>query len=101
MGQPKYNWLLGLFYFIVFEVVMYTGLSYLLQDMGISNQFQAENTIVPNWVKAIVFIILYLISLLLVVMLVSSRVPSKYRSQLMPWVYLALAGMVVMLFFLF
>ena len=101
MSQRKYTWVWGLFYFIVFEAAMYVGLSYLLSGLGMSNQFQAENTIVPNWVKAVTFILLYLLGILIVVMLISNLVPSKHRGQLMRWVYLALAGLVVMLFLLF
>ena len=100
-NSGKYSWLSWLLYFILFEVVVFVGLQWLLSDMGISNQYQAENTIVPNWVKAVIFILLYLLCLLFVVMLVSNFVPAKHRRQLMRWVYLALVGMAVMLFFLF
>lgn len=100
-NSRKYSWLSWLLYFIVFEVVVFLSLQWLLSDMGISNQYQEENTIVPNWVKAVIFILLYLLCLLAVVMLVSSYVPGKHRGQLMRWVYLALIGMIVMLFFLF
>jgi uncharacterized protein YacL len=100
-NNGKYSWLGWLFYFIVFEVVVFLGLQWLLSGMGMNNQYQAENTIVPNWVKAVIFILLYILCLLFVVMLVSSFVPSKHRGQLMRWVYFALLGMVVMLFFIF
>ncbi|MDX5423335.1 MAG: hypothetical protein LPK14_13855 [Hymenobacteraceae bacterium] len=95
------NWPVWLLYFVVFEVLVFLGLQWLLSGMGISNQYQPENTVVPNWVKAVTFILLYILCLLIVVMLVSNFVPSKHRTQLMRWVYLALLGMVVMLFFLF
>lgn len=101
MSKVKHSWGVWLFYFIVFEVVVYFGLEWLLSGMGLSNQYQAENTIVPNWVKAVTFILLYLLCLLFVVMLISNTVPSKHRKHLMRWVYLALAGMAVMLFLLF
>lgn len=97
----KYSWLVWLVYFIAFELLVFWGLQWLLSDIGISNQYQAENTVVPNWVKAVIFILLYILCLLFVVMLVSNFVPSKHRGQLMRWVYLALFGMVVMLFLLF
>ena len=100
-NSGRYSWLSWLLYFILFEVVVFVGLQWLLSDMGISNQYQAENTIVPNWVKAVIFILLYLLCLLFVVMLVSNFVPAKHRRQLMRWVYLALVGMAVMLFLLF
>ncbi len=101
MTDRKPNWLLGLIFFLLFEVVVFFGLGYLVADMGIDNQYQAENTIVPNWVKAVTFILLYIVCVLIAVVLVSNLVPSKHRGQLMPWVYLSLAGMVVMLLLLF
>lgn len=101
MNNSRFVWLVWLFYFIVFEAVMFFGLQYLLSGMGIDNQYQPENTVVPNWVKAVIFMLLYILALLFVVMMISSFVPSKHRGQLMRWVYLALAGMVVMLFLLF
>ncbi len=101
MRKSKYSGLLWLGYFIVFELVMYFGLGFILSGMGESNQVQAENTIVPNWVKAVTFILLYILGLIVVVMLVSNLMPSKHRPQLMRWVYLALLGMLLMLFFLF
>ena len=99
--QDKYSFWTWLLYFIIFEAVVYLGLGYLLSDLGESNQFQAENTVVPNWVKAVVFILLYLLCMLIAIMLVSNIVPNKHRGQLMKWVYLALLGMPVMLFMLF
>lgn len=101
MANQKPNWLLGLFFFLLFELVVFFGLGYLVGGMGMDNQYQAENTIVPNWVKAVTFILLYILCVLIAVVLVSNLVPSKHRGQLMPWVYLSLAGMVVMLLLLF
>ena len=101
MAQGKYSFWVWLFYFILFEVVVYMGLSYLLSGLGESNQLQAGNTVVPNWVKAVVFILLYLLSLLIAIMVVSNMVPNKHRGQLMRWVYMALLGLPVMLLLLF
>jgi hypothetical protein len=101
MADSKTSRLYGLFFFLVFEVVVFFGLSYLLSGMGMEDQYQAENTIVPNWVKAVTFILLYIVCVLIAVVLVSNLVPSKHRGQLMSWVYLALAGMLVMLVLLF
>lgn len=100
MSSSKYTWLNWLFYFVIFELLMFFGLQWLLSGLGMSNQLQPENTIVPNWVKAVTFILLYLLCLIAAVMLVSNTVPRKHRPQLMSWVYLALLGMIVMLFFL-
>jgi len=101
MSSSKNAWVYGLLYFIGFELVVFFGLQWLLSGMGMSNQVQPENTIVPNWVKAVTFILLYLLCLLTAVMVISSVVPGRHRAQLMRWVYLALLGMLVMLFFLF
>ncbi|NEM96446.1 hypothetical protein [Pontibacter burrus] len=99
--QSKYGFWVWLLYFVLFELVVYIGLSYLLSGLGESNQYQENNTVVPNWVKAVVFIFLYLLCLLIAVMVVSNIVPSKHRGQLMRWVYLGLLGMPVMLYILF
>lgn len=101
MAENTPNRLYGLFYFIIFEVVVFLGLSYLLSGMGMDNQYQAENTIIPNWVKAVTFILLYILCVLIAVVLVSNLVPSKHRAQLMGWVYLSLVGMLIMLVFIF
>jgi len=100
-ANKKGNWPAWLGGFLLFEAVVYLGLQWLLSGMGTSNQYQPENTIVANWVKAITFILLYILCLLIVILLISTFVPSKHRPQLMRWVYLALCGMIVMLFFLF
>lgn len=101
MSKTKYSSVTWLIYFIIFELVVYFGLSYLLSGMGYNTQHQEENTIVPNWVKAVAFILLYFLCLLIAIMLVSNFVPAKHRDQLMRWVYLAMLGMIVMLFILF
>jgi uncharacterized protein YacL len=101
MPQNKSSFWSWALYFVFFEVIVYLGLSYLLSDMGEQNQFQAQNTVVPNWVKAVIFILLYLLCVLIAILVVSNFVPGKHRSQLMKWVYLALLGMIVMLVFLF
>ncbi|WP_018476284.1 hypothetical protein [Pontibacter roseus] len=101
MSASNQNRLYGLFYFIVFEVVVFFGLRYLVADMGMDDQYQAENTIVPNWVKAVTFILLYILCVLIAVVMVSNLVPSKHRGQLMSWVYLSLVGMLVMLALIF
>lgn len=93
--------LYGLLYFIIFEVIVFFGLRYLVSGMGMDNQMQAENTILPNWVKAVTFILLYILCVLIAVVLVSNMVPGKHRGQLMSWVYLSLAGMLVMLALIF
>lgn len=93
--------LYGLLYFIIFELIVFFGLRYLVSDIGMDDQYQEENTIVPNWVKAVTFILLYILCVLIAVVVVSNMVPSKHRGQLMSWVYLALVGMLVMLALIF
>lgn len=101
MADSKPNRLYGLFYFILFEVVVFFVLQYIVSGMGMNDQYQAENTIVPNWVKAVTFILLYILCVLIAVVLVSNLVPSKHRGQLMGWVYLSLVGMILMLVLIF
>jgi uncharacterized protein YacL len=101
MSKPKYSFITWLIYFIIFELIVYFGLTYLLSGMGYNNQHQEENTIIPNWVKAIIFILLYFLCILIAIMLVSNFMPAKHRDQLMHWVYLALVGMFIMLITLF
>lgn len=101
MADSKPSRLYGLIYFILFEVVVFFILRYFVSGMGMDDQYQAENTIVPNWVKAITFILLYILCVLIAVVLVSNLVPSKHRGQLMSWVYLSLVGMIFMLVLIF
>jgi uncharacterized protein YacL len=95
------DWLTWLVYFILFELLVFFGLQWLLSNLGYNDQLQPENTIVPNWTKAVAFIILYILCLLFAVMIISNYMPAKHRKQLMRWVYMAMIGMVAMLFFLF
>ena len=101
MRNNNYSFGVWLLYFVIFEVVVFFGLNYLLSDMGYDNQYHRENTIVPNWVKAVIFILLYILCLVTALLLVSNFVPSKHRRSLMRWLYLALIGMIVMLVILF
>jgi hypothetical protein len=101
MSVSNQSRLYGLLYFLIFEVVVFFGLRYLVSGMGMNNQMQAENTILPNWLKAVTFILLYILCVLIAVVLVSNMVPGKHRGQLMSWVYLSLAGMLVMLALIF
>lgn len=101
MRQNKYSSATWFLYFIIFEVVVYFGLSFLLSGMGYDNQRQEESTIVPNWVKAVTFALAYFVCMIIAILIVSNSVPAKHRGQLMRWVYLAMIGMIVMLFLLF
>lgn len=101
MASSKPNRLYGLLYFILFEIAVFFLLRYLVSDMGMDNQYQADNTIVSNWVKAVTFILLYILCVLIAVVLVGNLVPTKHKGQLMTWVYLSLVGMAVMLVIIF
>ena len=82
--------LIGFVCFIVFEVVAYYGLSFVTSGLGISDQYQPENTIVSNWVKTVVFLLLHLLLIVVAVLVLSNRLPRQYRGQVMGWFYLAL-----------
>ena len=41
--------LAGLVLFVAFELMAFYGLRYLTLGLGEANQYQAENTIVSNW----------------------------------------------------
>ena len=81
--------LTGLALFIAFETVAFYGLRYLTSGLGESNQYQEENTIVSNWVKTMVFFVAHLGLVIAAVLVLSNRLPRRYRGQLMGWFYLA------------
>lgn len=87
--------------FVVFEVVTYYTLKLVTSGMGMADQMQPENTIVSNWVKAVVFLLLYLAVLVVAVLVLSNRLPRRYRGQIMGWFYVALALAFVLLWPLF
>lgn len=82
--------LIGFVCFVVFEAVAYYALSFATSGLGTSNQMQPENTIVSNWVKTIVFLLLHLLLIVVAVLMLSNRLPRRYRGQVMGWFYLAL-----------
>jgi hypothetical protein len=93
--------LVGLGCFLLFEVVAYYLLKLATLGLGMPDQRQPENTIVSNWVKAVVFLLLYLGLLVVAVLVLSNRLPRQYRGQVMGWFYLALLTGFVLLFPLF
>ena len=93
--------LAGLVLFVAFETVAYYGLRYLTSGLGAADQYQAENTIVSNWVKAMVFFVAHLVLVIAAMLGLSNRLPRRYRGQVMGWFYLALLlsfGLLVPLF---
>ena len=93
--------LVGLGLFIAFETSAFYGLQYLTSGLGEANQYQAENTIVSNWVKTMVFFVAHLVLVITAMLVLSNWLPRCYRGQLMGWVYLALVMSFVLLIPLF
>ena len=87
---PKSALLVGLLLFIAFETVAFYGLQYLTSGLGESNQYQENNTIVSNWVKTMVFFVAHLGLVITAMLVLSNRLPRRYRGQVMGWFYLAL-----------
>ena len=81
--------LLGFLSFVAFEVVAYYVLSYLTSGLGESDQMQTDHTtIVSNWVKTMTFLVLHLALVIAAVLLLSNRLPRRYRGQLMGFILL-------------
>ena len=93
--------LAGFGWFVAFEVVAFFGLQYLTSGLGESNQNQPENTIVSNWVKTMVFFVAHLLLVVAAQLVLSNRLPRRYRGQVMGWFYLALAMSFVLIIPLF
>ena len=93
--------LAGLLLFIVFEIVAFYGLQFLTSGLDEANQNQPENTIVSNWVKTMVFFVAHLTLVIAAMLVLSNRLPRRYRGQVMGWFYLALAMSFVLIIPLF
>ena len=94
--------LIGFASFVAFEVVAFQVLRLVTAGLGEANQMQPENTIVSNWVKTVAFLLLHLILVLAAVMLLSNKLPSRYRGQVIGWLFLSLLvgfGMLIPLFY--
>ena len=76
--------------FVLFETVTYYVLKFATSGLGMADQMQPENTIVSNWVKAVVFLLLYLAVVVVAVLTLSNRLPRRFRGQVMGWFYLSL-----------
>lgn len=93
--------LLGFFWFVAFETAAFQLLRFLTLGLGEANQYQPENTIVSNWVKTTAFVVLHLALVIGAVLVLSNRLPRRYRSQVMGWFYLSLLMSFFLLFPLF
>ena len=93
--------LAGLLLFVAFETVAFYGLRYLTSGLGEANQYQTENTIVSNWLKTMVFFVGHLALVIAAMLVLSNRLPRRYRGQVMGWFYLALLMSFVLIIPLF
>jgi hypothetical protein len=94
--------LAGLGCFIVFELGAFYLLRFVTSGLGEANQYQPENTIVSNWVKTVTFLVLHLALVLAAVLLLSNKLPRRYRGQLVGWLMLSLLvgfGLLIPLFY--
>ena len=93
--------LIGFVCFVVFETVTYYVLRFVTSGLGMSDQYQPENTIVSNWVKTMTFLVLHLAVVIAAMLGLSNKLPRRYRGQLMGWFYLSLLLSFVLLLPLF
>ncbi|GAB3635660.1 hypothetical protein GCM10027422_12500 [Hymenobacter arcticus] len=94
--------LVGLAGFIAFEVVAYYVLRFVTSGLGEANQMQPDNTIVSNWVKTVAFLVLHLALVLAAVLVLSNKLPRRYRGQVIGWLFLSLLagfGLLIPLFY--
>ncbi len=82
--------LVGLALFILFETLAFQVLRFATSGLGQPDQYQPENTIVSNWVKTTTFLVLHIALVIAAVLVLSNRLPRRYRGQLMGWFYLSL-----------
>ena len=94
--------LIGFASFVAFEVVAFQVLRFVTAGLGEANQMQPENTIVSNWVKTVAFLVLHLALVLAAVLVLSNKLPRRYRGQVMGWLFLSLLtgfGLLIPLFY--
>ena len=99
--SSKQALLAGFGLFVAFETVAFYGLRYLTSGLGESNQYQPENTIVSNWLKTMVFFVAHLALIIAAMLILSNRLPRRYRGQIMGWFYLAVLMSFVLIIPLF
>ena len=91
----------GFLFFVAFETVAFFSLQFLTSGLGEANQYQEENTIVSNWLKTMVFVVAHLLLVIAAMLVLSNRMPRRYRGQLMGWFYLSLVMTFVLIIPLF
>ncbi len=99
--SPAATRLAGLLGFVAFETAAFFVLRWAVSGLGESNQRQADNTIVSNWVKTMAFVVLHLALAIGALLVLGNRLPRRYRGQVLGWFYLALAMSFVLLIPLF
>jgi hypothetical protein len=88
--------------FVAFEVAAFHLLRLLTAGLGQADQYQPENTIVSNWVKTVAFLLLHLVLVLSAMLILSNKLPRRYRGQLTGWLFLSLLagfGLLIPLFY--
>jgi hypothetical protein len=75
-------------------------LRYLTAGLGESDQLH-HTIIVSNWVKTMTFFVLHLALVIGAVLVLSNRLPRRYRGQLMGWFYCSLLMSFILLIPLF
>ncbi|WP_151087172.1 hypothetical protein [Hymenobacter baengnokdamensis] len=94
--------LVGFASFLIFETAAFQLLKFLTSGLGEADQYQPENTIVSNWVKTVAFLVLHLAVVIAAVLVLSNKLPRRYRGQVMGWFYLSLLvgfGLLIPLFY--
>ena len=94
--------LAGFACFVAFETGAFYFLRWVTAGLGEANQYQPENTIVPNWVKTTTFLVLHLALVIGAVLALSNRLPRRYRGQVLGWFYVGLLmsfGLLLPLFY--
>ena len=92
----------GLACYLAFEVAAFQLLRFATSGLGEANQYQPENTIVSNWVKTVTFLVLHLALVLAAVLVLSNKLPRRYRGQIIGWLLLSLLvgfGLLIPLFY--
>ena len=94
--------LIGGLSFVGFETAAFYLLRFLTSGLGQADQYQPENTIVSNWVKTVAFLVLHLALVLTAVLVLSNKLPRRYRGQVIGWLFLSLLvgfGLLIPLFY--
>lgn len=84
-------------YFIGFEVLVYSILSYLLFDQVEKNPDESQSVIVQNWNSFIYFVLLYAAVVIGTMLLLTSALSRKHKPRVMRYFWLSWVGLLIML----